>query len=47
MLDFFRLTDLRDETAGSLSYGQQKLVDAAMAFMAGRGWCCSTSRRAG
>ena len=32
---FFRLTHLRDELAGSLSYGQQKLVDAAMAFMAG------------
>ena len=25
----------RDEKAGSLSYGQQKLLDAAMAFMAG------------
>ena len=35
MLDFFRLGDLADETAGSLSYGQQKLLDAAMAFMAG------------
>ena len=35
LIDFFRLTHLRDELAGSLSYGQQKLVDAAMAFMAG------------
>jgi branched-chain amino acid transport system ATP-binding protein len=34
MIAFFRLTHLRDELAGSLSYGQQKLVDAAMAFMA-------------
>jgi branched-chain amino acid transport system ATP-binding protein len=35
LIEFFRLTHLRNETAGSLSYGQQKLVDAAMAFMAG------------
>lgn len=35
MLDFFRLTALANEMAGSLSYGQQKLLDAAMAFMAG------------
>jgi len=35
MIAFFRLTHLRDERAGALSYGQQKLVDAAMAFMAG------------
>lgn len=35
MISFFRLDHLRDEMAGSLSYGQQKLVDAAMAFMAG------------
>jgi branched-chain amino acid transport system ATP-binding protein len=35
MIAFFRLEHLRDEMAGSLSYGQQKLVDAAMAFMAG------------
>lgn len=35
MISFFRLTHLRDTLAGSLSYGQQKLVDAAMAFMAG------------
>jgi branched-chain amino acid transport system ATP-binding protein len=35
LIAFFRLSHLRDEMAGSLSYGQQKLVDAAMAFMAG------------
>lgn len=35
LIGFFRLTHLRDTLAGSLSYGQQKLVDAAMAFMAG------------
>ena len=35
MLDFFRLAALADERAGSLSYGQQKLLDAAMAFIAG------------
>jgi branched-chain amino acid transport system ATP-binding protein len=35
MLEFFRLGHLADELAGSLSYGQQKLLDAAMAFMAG------------
>ncbi|AIC25275.1 branched-chain amino acid ABC transporter ATP-binding protein [Rhizobium etli bv. mimosae str. IE4771] len=35
MITFFRLGHLRDTLAGSLSYGQQKLVDAAMAFMAG------------
>jgi branched-chain amino acid transport system ATP-binding protein len=35
MLAFFRLSHLRDTPAGSLSYGQQKLVDVAMAFMAG------------
>lgn len=35
MISFFRLNHLRDTLAGSLSYGQQKLVDAAMAFMAG------------
>lgn len=33
MISFFRLNHLRDTLAGSLSYGQQKLVDAAMAFM--------------
>jgi branched-chain amino acid transport system ATP-binding protein len=35
MLDFFRLERLADEEAGDLSYGQQKLLDVAMAFMAG------------
>ena len=35
MLAFFRLTALSEEKAGSLSYGQQKLLDAAMAFMSG------------
>jgi len=35
MISFFRLHHLRDTPAGSLSYGQQKLLDAAMAFMAG------------
>ncbi|PWJ86231.1 amino acid/amide ABC transporter ATP-binding protein 1 (HAAT family) [Pseudaminobacter salicylatoxidans] len=35
LISFFRLTHLRDTLAGSLSYGQQKLVDAAMALMAG------------
>ena len=35
MIAFFQLGHLRDEMAGALSYGQQKLVDAAMAFMAG------------
>lgn len=35
MISFFRLSHLRDTLAGSLSYGQQKLLDAAMAFMAG------------
>jgi branched-chain amino acid transport system ATP-binding protein len=35
MISFFRLSHLADEQAGLLSYGQQKLLDAAMAFMAG------------
>ena len=35
MIEFFRLGHLADEKAGGLSYGQQKLLDAAMAFMAG------------
>jgi branched-chain amino acid transport system ATP-binding protein len=35
MIEFFRLSHLTAEPAGSLSYGQQKLLDAAMAFMAG------------
>ena len=35
MIDFFKLGHLSGEMAGGLSYGQQKLLDAAMAFMAG------------
>jgi len=35
MLEFFRLGKLAGELAGALSYGQQKLLDVAMAFMAG------------
>src|SRR4249920_612765 len=35
MIEFFRLAQLAGEKAGALSYGQQKLLDAAMAFMAG------------
>jgi branched-chain amino acid transport system ATP-binding protein len=35
MIEFFRLGHLADARAGALSYGQQKLLDAAMAFMAG------------
>jgi len=35
MIEFFRLTPLAGERAGALSYGQQKLLDVAMAFMAG------------
>ncbi len=35
MIEFFRLSHLASEIAGALSYGQQKLLDAAMAFMAG------------
>ena len=35
MIEFFRLSHLATELAGMLSYGQQKLLDAAMAFMAG------------
>ncbi len=35
MVEFFRLSHLSGEQAGALSYGQQKLLDAAMAFMAG------------
>ena len=37
LIEFFKLDHLREEEAGSLSYGQQKLLDAAMAFMAGPG----------
>jgi len=35
MVDFFKLGHLAREKAGRLSYGQQKLLDAAMAFMGG------------
>lgn len=35
MVGFFRLSHVADERAGRLSYGQQKLLDAAMAFMGG------------
>jgi branched-chain amino acid transport system ATP-binding protein len=35
MIRFFRLEHLANEPAAGLSYGQQKLLDAAMAFMAG------------
>ena len=35
MIGFFKLGHLADVPAGGLSYGQQKLLDAAMAFMAG------------
>ncbi len=33
MIDMFRLQHVADLPAGSLSYGQQKLIDIAMAFM--------------
>jgi branched-chain amino acid transport system ATP-binding protein len=35
MTAFFRLSQLAEAKAGGLSYGQQKLLDCAMAFMAG------------
>ncbi len=35
MIGFFKLDHLATEQAGGLSYGQQKLLDAAMAFMGG------------
>lgn len=35
MIEFFRLGHLTEAKAGGLSYGQQKLLDVAMAFMAG------------
>ncbi len=35
MVAAFRLDHLAQQRAGGLSYGQQKLLDAAMAFMAG------------
>ena len=33
MIDLFRLGHVAGRPAGSLSYGQQKLIDIAMAFM--------------
>jgi branched-chain amino acid transport system ATP-binding protein len=35
MIAFFKLDHVAEELAGGMSYGQQKLLDAAMAFMAG------------
>src|SRR3954465_15655890 len=35
MIEFFRLAALAGEAAGGRSYGQQKLLDVARAFMAG------------
>jgi len=35
MAEFFRLSHVAGEMAGKISYGQQKLLDCAMAFMAG------------
>jgi branched-chain amino acid transport system ATP-binding protein len=35
MIEFFRLAHVAAHKASGLSYGQQKLLDAAMAFMAG------------
>jgi branched-chain amino acid transport system ATP-binding protein len=35
MMRFFKLDGLAGEPAGGLSYGQQKLLDTAMAFMGG------------
>ncbi len=35
MIGFFKLEHLKSAKAGGLSYGQQKLLDVAMAFMAG------------
>jgi branched-chain amino acid transport system ATP-binding protein len=35
MIEFFKLGHLANVRAAALSYGQQKLLDAAMAFMAG------------
>jgi branched-chain amino acid transport system ATP-binding protein len=34
LIDQFRIRHVADQLAGTLSYGQQKLVDIAMAFMA-------------
>ena len=35
LIERFRLAHLADESAGNLSYGQQKLLDTAMAFVSG------------
>src|SRR5208282_2940072 len=35
MISFFQLGALAEAKAGGMSYGQQKLLDTAMAFMAG------------
>ena len=35
MIEFFRLSHLAGQQAAELSYGQQKLLDVAMGFMAG------------
>ncbi len=35
MIEFFRLSHLAGEQAAALSYGQQKLLDAAMAVVSG------------
>ena len=35
LIERFRLGSLADENAGNLSYGQQKLLDTAMAFVSG------------
>lgn len=35
LIERFRLAHLADELAGNLSYGQQKLLDTAMAFVSG------------
>ena len=43
MIELFRLQHVAHLPAGSLSYGQQKLIDIAMAFMPRRDSCCWTS----
>src|SRR5258707_477544 len=47
MIEFFRLGHLAESKAGGLSYGQQKLLDAAMAFMAGAGVGVCAARAGG
>jgi branched-chain amino acid transport system ATP-binding protein len=44
MIELFRLQHVAHLAAGTLSYGQQKLIDIAMAFMPRRVCVCSTSR---